>query len=152
MPTGTNPQQDDDDYDVIIEESGIGDPTVGVSLSFGGSKAPSKNAPWTDVNIKFAVLWKTPNTRIDIGEVTVQKVHRPDPYRFAIPYDALAFDFQVEKGVPLDLLLIIKAKDAKGRKIKLAGGQPTGDGYLYVAKDIVPEIYKDSYNIVKSQE
>ncbi|GAB5527669.1 MAG: hypothetical protein Roseis2KO_55410 [Roseivirga sp.] len=141
MSQQTNPQQDDDDYDVIIEESGVGDPTVGVALSFSGT---SKENPLKNVNIKFAVLWEALNDRTDIGEITVQSISGSGPYRFAIPYDAIAFDYQVNNQVNLDLWLIISAENDKGRKVKLGGGQPIGGGYLYVQKGVVPQIYKDS--------
>lgn len=139
----TNTTTDDDDYDVIIEESGVGDPTIFASFSFQGAKVPTQDDPLTDVEIKVAVLWPQINHRIDVGSVHIGVFHHNGPYRFGLPYDDRTFTYQVNENIPCDILFTIKAKKKGGILSAKFKGVPTGDGYLYVVKDVIPKIYKD---------
>ena len=140
---GARGTMDDDDYDIIIEEAGVGDPTAFASIKFSGPNVPTKDAPLQDIKIKVAVAW--PKTKhphaISIGYVFINSVSNEGPYRFGLPYDDATFPIQVNAHIPLTMVLSVEATQ-NGKPVKFSGDQKDG-GYIYTKADIIPKVYRD---------
>lgn len=154
MSQPTNPQQEDeDDYDVIIEGAGIGDPIVVFGLRFAGKKKPSAEAPLHKVEVGISLFWEQFNKRIDVGRVKINKVSSPETYMYTVPYDDKYFAEEVDNEVPTSLFLSVSALDSLDKEVKFGNAQPIGNGqYVVSSKDIIPEYFEVINNILKSED
>lgn len=139
---GTRGTVDDDDYDVIIKEGGVGDPTVFASFEFTGATVPTRKSPLENLKITVTVDWPEINRSIHVGYAFVNKVSRKGPYRFGLPYDDITFDYQVHEGIECTILLDFEATQ-NGKPVKFSSKLRQEDGYRYVLPHVQPEIYKD---------
>ena len=133
---------DDDDYDVIIKEGGVGDPTVFASFEFGGNTVPSKDAPLENLKITVTVNWPKISRSIKVGYVYVNEVSRVGPYRFGLPYDDATFDLQVKQGIECTIVMDFEATQ-NGKPVKFSSKLKEEDGYRYILPHVQPEIYRD---------
>ena len=150
MSQQTNPQQEDeDDYDVIIEGAGIGDPIVVLGLSFKGKKAPTAEAPLSEVVVGISLFWENSNRRIDVGQVKINSISTSGPYLYAVPYDDKLFAIEVNNEIPTSIFLSVSAKDSLGKEVKFGNAQPIGKGkYGISSKDITPKYFDTINNIL----
>lgn len=152
MSQQTNPsQEDEDDYDVIIEGAGIGDPVTVFGLSFKGKKAPTAEAPLSEVVVGVSLFWENSNRRIDVGQVNINKISTPGPYLYAIPYDDKLFGMEVNQGIPTVIYLSVSAKDSLGHEVRFGNAQPIGNGKYVISSDEITPKYFDTINNILDQ-
>lgn len=137
---------EEDDYDVIIVGAGIGDPITVFALTFGGTKAPTLEAPLSDVTIGITLKWDQPDLRIEIGTVTIKQISTSGPHIYAIPYDDQYYDKEVNHQVPVKLFLSVSARDSRGKHVEFNNVVSIGNGqYVMPGQELIPQ-YFDTIN------
>lgn len=154
MSQQTNPTQDEeDDYDVIIEGAGIGDPIVVFGLKFSGKKAPTPEAPLSKVEVGISLFWEQFNKRLDVGRVKINKVSSQETYMYTVPYDDKYFSEEVDHQVPTSIYLSVSARNTLEQEVKFGNAQPVGNGqYVISSQDITPEYFDVINKILKSKD